>query len=59
MKGAVNNTGAVRSVENDGESPDTRDQIIDRRRTEVAESGFERNTAGFGCNPKRPGVIET
>jgi hypothetical protein len=55
----VNNPGAVRGVENDGESPDTRDQIIDRRRTEVAESGFERNTAGFGCNPKRPGVIET
>ena len=48
MKSAVHHAGAVRGVESPGNGTDTRDQIVDRRRAEVAESGFEGNTAGFG-----------
>jgi len=48
LESAVNHAGAVRGVEPVGNGADPRDQIVDRRRTEVAESGFEGNTAGFG-----------
>jgi hypothetical protein len=48
MKGAVNQAGVVRGVEAAGHRTETRDQIVDRRRAEVAESGFKGNTAGFG-----------
>ena len=48
MKGAVNHAGAVRRVEAAGHGTETRDQIVDRRRAEVAESGFKGNTTGFG-----------
>ena len=48
MKGAMNDAGAMRGVEAMSNSADARDQIIDRRRPEVAECGFKRNTARFG-----------
>ena len=59
MKSAVDGAGAMRGVEGGGKRSQARDQIVDRRRAEVAERGFKRNTAGFGCNPKRSSVIET
>ena len=48
MKRAVDDTGAVGGVERRGQRSNPRDQIVDRRRPEVAECGFKRNTAGFG-----------
>jgi len=48
MKRAVHNPGAVGGVERRGQRSNPRDQIIDRRRPEVAECGFKRNTARFG-----------
>jgi hypothetical protein len=41
MKRAVHNTGAVGGVERGGQRSSPRDQIIDRRRPEVAECGFK------------------
>ena len=48
MKRAVDDTGAMRSVESGRDSTNPRDQIIDRGRPEVAECGFKRNSAEFG-----------
>ena len=44
----MNQAGAVRGVESMGQGAEPRDQIVDRRRAEVAECGFKGNTAGFG-----------
>ena len=41
MKGAVNDAGAVSGVEGRAKRTNSRDQIIDRRRPEVAECGFK------------------
>jgi hypothetical protein len=48
MKGAMNEAGAVRDVEATGDGANTRDQIFDRRRSEITECGFKRNATGFG-----------
>ena len=58
MKRAVDRTGPVRGIELMGEDADARDQIVDSGRAKVAERGFKRNAAGFGCIPKRSPIIE-